>query len=723
MSGGEGPAGADAGTGADARPAAGAGAAGRAAGSWLLDEALTATIRRTGASAGGFHLWDGPERGLLALVVLCGVPAEVAWPWHRIPVAASTPVSDAVREDRLVWIGSQEDLAHDYPQAAVSLPYEFCLAAAPLRGRRGAHGALFLLWPAGHARTASARERHHVTSAARCIARMLDEAGGTPEVPDRPRVIPVAPPRTYGSRPAQAAADWAERLPEGAVALDLEGRITFVNGTAADLLGRTSGRLLGTWPWQSLPWLDAPLVEDRYRSAVLSREPVEFTALRPPDIPLRFQLYPDSSGISVRVTRPARHVETVRSGPPAGGSVPYTGRIHQLLHLAAAMTETVTVRDVVELVAHQVLPAFGADALVLSAADAGRLKITGYHGYDPATIERLDGLPLGTGLTPAGQVLADGVPAFFGDPAAMSRAHPGASRISGKQAWAFLPLTISGRPVGCCILSYERPHDFTADERAVLTSLAGLIAQALDRARLHDAVHDLAHGLQQALLPHTLPTVPGLRAAARYLPAGHGMDIGGDFYDVIPLDSTTVAAVIGDVQGHNVAAAALMGQVRTAIRAAAGAPPGAVLARTGRLLAGLDTELLVSCLYVHIDLASRCATLASAGHPPPLVHAPGTRPRRVDLDPCPLLGIGADTPCPVTRLELAPGTLLTLYTDGLVEKPTAAGVDAERGTDDLAAVLAENDGADLDDLIEALLHGTGAASVHADDIALLLLRL
>ncbi|MFE7180884.1 SpoIIE family protein phosphatase [Streptomyces erythrochromogenes] len=693
-------------------------------GSSLLDEALTETIRRTGASAGGFHLWDGPAHGLLGLVVLCGVPAEVARPWYRISPAASNPVSDAVREDRLVWIGSQEELAHDYPQAAVSLPYEFCLAAAPLTGRRGSpHGALFLLWPAGHARTASLREQDHITSAARRTARMLDRADGTPAVPELPRVIPATPPPTHGGRPAQAAADWAERLPEGALALDLEGRITFVDGTAEALLGRASGQLLGTWPWQSLPWLDAPLVEDRYRAAVLSREPVAFTAVRPPDIPLGFQLYPDSSGISVRVTRPARHAEGGRSGPPAGAAAPQTGRVHQLLHLAAAMTETVTVRDVVELVAHQVLPAFGADALVLSAADAGRLKITGHHGYDPAVIERLDGLPLDTGLTPAGQVMATGLPAFFDDAAAMAHAHPAAPQISGKQAWAFLPLTLSGRPVGCCILSYERPHAFTADERAVLTSLAGLVAQALDRARLHDAAYDLAHGLQQALLPHTLPAVPGLQAAARYLPAGHGMDIGGDFYDVIVLDDTAVAAVIGDVQGHNVAAAALMGQVRTAIRAAAGAPPGAVLARTGRLLAGLDTDLLVSCLYVHIDLTSRCATLASAGHPPPLVHAPGSPPHRVELDPWPLLGVGVDTPCPVTSLQLEPGTLLAFYTDGLVEKPTAAGIDAERGTDDLAAVLADHDGADLDDLIEALLRGTGAASSRTDDTALLLLRL
>ncbi|NXY98243.1 GAF domain-containing protein, partial [Streptomyces sp. BR123] len=606
-----------------------------------LDEALTDAVRRTGAFAGGLFLRDG-EGALrqLGLAVVYGVPEEVTRPWHRISATAPTPVAEAVREDRLVWVGSHEDLARDYPRAAVSLPYRSALAAAPLPGRTAPTGALLLLWPASHPRIAGRREQHHITAAARRIARVLDAAGPPPQVPERPRFIPPAPPgggrAAQAAQAAQAAADWIERLPEGALALDLEGRISFLDGTAAALLGRSPGQLLGTRPWQSLPWLDIPLVEDRYRNAVMSRDPVEFTALHPPDHWLHFQLYPDAGGISVRITPTGRPATGGQPGPPrteAAAAPLQTGRIYQLLHLAAALTETVAVRDVVDLVADQVLPAFGADALVLAAAEAGRLKITGHHGYDAATIDRLDGLPLDTELTPAGQVMASGVPAFYDNAREIARQYPGAPPISGKQAWAFLPLTISGRPVGCCILSYGRPHTFTADERAVLTSLAGLIAQALDRARLHDAARDLARGLQQTLLPRSLPVVPGLEIAARYLPSGHGMDIGGDFYDVIPLDTTTVAAVIGDVQGHNVAAAALMGQVRTAIRAAAGAPPGEVLTRTGRLLADLDTDLLVSCLYVHIDLPHRLAILAGAGHPPPLVHRPGTRPHLVDLDP------------------------------------------------------------------------------------------
>ncbi|WP_149180405.1 SpoIIE family protein phosphatase [Streptomyces sp. TRM49041] len=692
----------------------------------LLDEALADTVRRTGASAGGIFLLDESEQ-VLDLVVMCGVPAEVALPWRRTPLAAPVPVSEAAREDRLVWVGSQDDMARAYPRAAAGLPYRFALAAAPLPGRTRCRGALLLLWPASHPHEATRRERAHITSAARRIARVLDESASPPGVPDQPRSIPIGGSPTHGREPPHAAADYAERLPEGALALDLQGRITFLNAAAETMLGRGADRLLGTRPWQSLPWLDDPVVEDHYRTAVISRDPVAFTALRPPDNWLRFQLYPDASGISVRITRaPA----AARDEPPpattrgrtasASAGPAQTGRLYQLVHLAAALTETVAVRDVVELIGDQVLPAFGADSLVLSAADAGRLKITGHRGYDPQVIDRLDGLPLDTGLTPAGQVLSDGIPSFFSSPEAMARRYPRAPRISDKQAWAFLPLIVSGRPVGCCVLSYNRPRTFSADERAVLTSLAGLIAQALDRARLYDAKHDLAHGLQQTLLPRSLPAVPGLQVAARYLPSSHGMDIGGDFYDLIRLDETAAAAVIGDVQGHNVAAAALMGQVRTAIHAAAGAPPDQVLARTDHVLADLETDLLVSCLYAHLDLARRQATLASAGHPPPLLHQPGRPPGVPTLDPAPMLGTDLGVSYPLTTLPLTPGTTLAFYTDGLIEVP---GTDVDRTTADLAAHLAENSGQkNLDAVIDAILHRAWPNARHTDDIAILLLR-
>ncbi|MFJ7157208.1 SpoIIE family protein phosphatase [Streptomyces sp. NPDC101118] len=694
---------------------------------------LADTVHRTGASAGGVYLLDGAG-GELGLAVVCGVPSEVAWPWRRLPVDAPVPVAEAVREDRLVWVGSQDEMARGYPRAAARLPYRFALAAAPLPGRNRCWGALLLLWPASHPATASRREQSHITQAARRVARFLDGAVPPPAVPETPRRVPAGTAlRPAGGQSLQAAADYTERLPEGALGLDLEGRITFLSRQAEELLGRGAGRLLGTRPWHSLPWLDDAVVEDHYRTAVISRDPVAFSARRPPETWLRFQLYPDASGISVRITRghepepgprpgappPAGSAGTAAGPAPASPGGSQAGRLYQLVHLASALTEALAVRDVVDLVADQVLPAFGADGLVLSAADAGRLKITGHHGYDRETIDRLDGLPLDTLLTPAGHVLATGTPSFFTDAREMARRYPTAPQLSGKQAWAFLPLIVSGRPVGACILSYERPHAFSADERAALTSLAGLVAQALDRARLYDATHDLARGLQQALLPRSLPDLPGLAAAARYLPASHGMDVGGDFYDLIRLGPDAAAAVIGDVQGHNVAAAALMGQVRTAIHATAGDPPDEVLARVDRVLADLETDLLVSCLYGHIDLARHEVRLAGAGHPPPLLTRPGRAASVVDLDPGPLLGIAPGFSYPVTVLDLAPGTTLAFYTDGLVESP---GTDLDRVTAELAGMLAAHDGEDLDGLLDMLLGHARPGGHHTDDIALLLMR-
>ncbi|MFF3911775.1 GAF domain-containing protein [Streptomyces sp. NPDC001848] len=490
-------------------------AAGRAESPGALDDALdavlAATVRRTGASIGGIYLIEEAEP-VLRLVAVCGMPLEFTAPWRRLPLTAPIPVADAIREDRLVWIGDQTDMARRYPRVAAVLPYRFPLAAHAVTGMRRCWGGLVLMWPADHARKTTSRERRHITSSARRLARLLDDAQRPPTLPDQPRIVSVDAPY-HPAYAGLAAVDYAERLPWGALALDLEGRITFITKAAARLLGRDRGRLLGTRPWQSLPWMDDPVFEDHYRTAVVSRAAVSFTARRPPDQWLNFELYPDTSGISVRIT-PAGEQSTPSTRPRPVALTP-TGRLYQLIHLAAALTETVSVRDLFEMVAEQILPAFRAQGLVLSAVDAGRLKIVGSYGYPPEVIERLDGLPLDTDLTPAGHILATGTPGFFASPSEMARSHPEAPLVSGKQAWAFLPLMVTGRPVGACVLSYVRPHTFSADERAVLTSLAGLMAQALDRARLYDAQHGLVNDLQQVLLPRALPAVAGLDVAAR----------------------------------------------------------------------------------------------------------------------------------------------------------------------------------------------------------------
>ncbi|MGW4757022.1 SpoIIE family protein phosphatase [Streptomyces chartreusis] len=687
-----------------------------------LDAAFAETMRRTGASIGALYLL-APDGNLLCLDVLSGVPVEFASPWTRVPLASPAPVADAVREDRLVWIGSQEEMVRCYPRTAMALPYPLALVAAPVTGARR-WGSLLLMWPATRPPYMTQRERGNINSSCRRLARLLEEAaerGGARRA--RPRAVSAGTGRRAAPEPA--VADFVDRLPGGSCALDLEGRITYVSSGACELLGREAGQLLGTLPWQSVRWLDDPACEDSYRAAVISREPVSFSACRPPNHWLDIHLYPDASGISARI------VPAGAPGPPAPAprrttptAVPArAGRLYQLTHLAVGLTEVVGVQDVVDLVADQIMPAFGAQGLVLSTAEAGRLRITGHRGYPAETIRRLDGLPLDTTFTPAGQALGSGIPAFFANPEEMRRTYPEAPVVSGKKAWAFLPLIISSRPVGVCILSYDSPHEFPAEERAVLTSLAGLIAQAFDRARLYDIKHDLAHGLQQALLPRGLPTLDGLRVAARYLPATRGMEIGGDFYDLIRLGDSAdaAAAVIGDVQGHNVAAAALMGQVRTAVHAHAtlGTPPDQVLHRTNRLLADLAPDLFTSCLYVHLDFARERMSLASAGHPPPVLRLSDGDSRAVFVPPGPLLGVDPDAVFPLVEIPLARGMLLALYTDGLVETP---GTDLEDAITRLAQHLADADDRDLDGLIDTLLSKAETTAQRIDDIALLVLQ-
>jgi serine phosphatase RsbU (regulator of sigma subunit) len=188
------------------------------------------------------------------------------------------------------------------------------------------------------------------------------------------------------------------------------------------------------------------------------------------------------------------------------------------------------------------------------------------------------------------------------------------------------------------------------------------------------------------------------------------------------VDDTTAAAVIGDVQGHNVTAAALMGRVRTALRShsLAGATPAQALAQTNRLLIDMNSGRFVSCLYAHLDLARHRAVLATAGHPPPILRHPDGHAEVLALPPGLLLGIDPDADYPSREIPLAPGTVLALYTDGLVETP---GVDLDDAMNGLAAQLARARPQPMDELATALIDHARQTAPRTDDIALLLIGL
>ncbi|MEU7423300.1 SpoIIE family protein phosphatase [Streptomyces sp. NPDC040750] len=687
----------------------------------ILSLALVAMMEEVRAHSGAVYLLSRDEP-VLEMAVTAGMPRAFAAPWERVGLSAPIPVADAVRDRRLVWVGGEEQMARRYPRISVVLPYPFALAAAPVATEKEVYGAVFVTWPGAHPPQLSEQEREHLTGACDRLALRLERAAEE-KWPAAPEADVVAAPvagvaDTLGS---VEAARMVSRLPYGLVSLDLHGRIGFVNAAAAELLGAPVTELLGTVPWASVPWLNDPVYEDRYRAALISQEVTSFVALRPPGDWLSFRLYPSTTGLSVRISRARAAADLAR---PAAEPEPHPSRlvtISQILSLAGALTEAVGVQDVVQLVWDEVAPAVGSRALVLLRSQGGRLHVLGHRGYPHAhVVERFDGLPLSE-RTPGTHALNSGVPAFFGSRADLERLYPNRYETpDGFAAWAYLPLIASGRPVGTCVLAYPEPRAFSADERAVLTSLGGLIAQALERALLYDAKHRLAHGLQQALLPRSLVPPPGLEAAARYLPATHGMEIGGDFYDLVPT-VPLAAAVIGDVQGHNVTAAGLMGQIRTGVRAysTVGQAPHEVMRSTNRLLIDLGADLFASCLYLRLDPGRRKAVMARAGHPPPLLRRPDGRVRVLDLAGGPLLGIDSSAVYPTTEVSLVPGSVLVLYTDGLVETPD---IDIEDALVDLGALLSEIGDRPLEDLADEVLRHSAAARERLDDVAVLLLR-
>ncbi|MCQ4080956.1 SpoIIE family protein phosphatase [Streptomyces sp. RB6PN25] len=691
-----------------------------------LDSLLERAVRDTGVHAGAVFLPASDGQALL-LEATVGLPAEYLAPWFGVALSSPVPVAEAVREQRAVWLGDSQEFARRYPRTAIALPYPHAVAAAPILTGTTVWGALLLFWPGSDTAGSASPSPERVGAACRRLGRFLRDAadaGHAVGPGPLPRTLPQPPARRREPAEALAAADFAERLPEGSCSLDLEGRFTYVSATAAALLGISVPDLIGTRPWQSLPWSTDVAFEDRFRAAVVSRQPGYFGAMLPPDRWLAFELYPDGSGVSIRISptgpggaspaAPAR-TETFQREP-----IPL-GEVYQVLYLSAALSEAVGVGDVVDLVTEEMLSAFGARTVALLAAEGGRMRVIGRRGYSPWLLEQFDGAPL-TCSAPAVRVLATGVPSFFATFEELSRAYPPAPHQDGLHAWAFLPLIASGRPVGSCVFAFDRPHPFSDNERVVFTALAGLIAQALERAHLYDTSKELAQSLQAALLPDSLPDLPGLDVAARYLPSVRGMDIGGDFYDLVRVDDTTAVAVIGDVQGHNVNAAALMARVRPAIRSQAitGATPALALAHANRQLVEMDPGRFASCLYAHLDLARRRAVLATAGHPPPVLRHPDGHTELLPLPPGLLLGIDPDADYPSTEIPLTPGTVLALYTDGLVETP---GVDMDDAMAGLAAQLSQASPQPMDRLATTLIDHARRTAPRTDDIALLLIRL
>lgn len=396
--------------------------------------------------------------------------------------------------------------------------------------------------------------------------------------------------------------------------------------------------------------------------------------------------------------------------------------VSRIQWLTAALDDAATVRDVGRVVVAALREPLAADHVVLAALQDDRVMVTALDPPQPsawpdvwrtewrtewpdAPLRALPTLQAALrdgrmDLWPAGTVLEEGLAGI------------------GTGGLAVLPLPAKGQVAGVCLVGWDRPHEFVPEERSLLTATAALVGQALKRAHAHDAEQELATMLQRSLLPRRLPELPGGTAVARYLPARRGLQVGGDWYDVIALSQDRVALVIGDVQGHSAGAATIMGQMRTAVRAYAieGHPPDVVVSHANRLLVGMETDLFATCCYAELDLEEGNVLFVRAGHLAPLLRLPDGSAEEVEVTGGPPLGILAEADFPMTAVELAPGTVLALVTDGLVE---AADLPLDEGMRRTRVALAAADPADPGKMADALL---GDAGRREDDVALLLLR-
>jgi GAF domain-containing protein len=418
----------------------------------------------------------------------------------------------------------------------------------------------------------------------------------------------------------------------------------------------------------------------------------------------------------VRDARPDVEARESHTADPTGAR--HADLVQQL---TTALTQAATVEEVTEaLVRAGLLGPAAVRSVAVCCEDHGHVLLLSSRGFPAPAVRALrmsrveDPLPLSEAIRTGRPVFLDHAALLDGYPQLRALLPP-----HDRVGYAVLPLTAQGRTFGAVGLASEGGA-FPPQLRTVLLALSGTIAQSLQRALLYDRTREMAAGLQTSMLPARLPQTPALTLSARYRPAPFAHEVGGDWYDAVHLSHGRTALVIGDVQGHDVHAAAVMGQLRTALRAylAEGHSARAALSRAGRFLAELGTDRFATCALVVLDPAADEAEVVRAGHLGPLVrHADGhcawyPVPGGMPLGPFP------EEDSPSTRIPFEAGATMVLCTDGLVESRTA---DIQVGKTALLRCL-ESAPAPLETLADHLLTAVADPAGNADDIALLLAR-
>jgi putative methionine-R-sulfoxide reductase with GAF domain len=389
-------------------------------------------------------------------------------------------------------------------------------------------------------------------------------------------------------------------------------------------------------------------------------------------------------------------------------------RLRRLEAITDATLSRLDASDLLDELLERVRDLIGADTAVILLLDphSRQLVATAAKGLEEEVRQGVR-IPVGQGF--AGRVAATRRPVVLADVSPGDVVNP-ILLEKGIRSLLGVPILAAGEVIGVLHVGTLSPHEFVEDDVELL-ELAADRAGAAGQIRGQKLEQAAALALQRSLLPTTLPRVRGVDLAARYVP-GHAFGIGGDWYDVFTLPSGWLGVVIGDVSGHGLASAVVMGRIRSALRAYALVTddPAEALTLLDRKVRHFEAGSMTTAIYALISPDRSTAHISTAGHLPPVLAVPGEGPRVVQLPADPPLGVDfSGRPRHTTTVALPPGAVLVFYTDGLVER---RGELIDQGIDRLAGVIGP---APAEQLCEKIMAAVGQDDP-TDVVALLVVR-
>ncbi|HEU0336251.1 MAG TPA: GAF domain-containing protein [Gaiellaceae bacterium] len=694
----------------------------------------------------------------LELLATQGYPDERLDPWRLLPVDAPVPVCEAARTGELIALRNRDEIVSRYPVLERSLrgsEGERAGVCVPVRLGTRTLGVIYVSF------TTDRALEHEDLAVVRAVA------GQCAVALERARLFELE----------QAAAERIRRLQEVTAALSQAATPREVSATSLELAAAAFGAHGGVvavlapegdalevvWSlgyseaeladWQRIP-LDAEVpVAQAVRNgdpiwaigdeAVAAYEPFATAAGSAGDrawaaLPLMAGAVPrgalqlsfseprefspeDRDWLAALAGQCAQALDRSRLYDDERRS---RRRSERLQAMTAALTGSLAQREVASVLLDQSLAAFDVDlgVVALYRPDTNELESVEFRGADEDQLAPWRRYSVGAEYPSADAFRQRRTLVLDHDAYVDSYPELGPPFAQlGIETIAYFPLFAGGRGMGVAVFGWRTARVLEADELAFFETLASQCAQALDRARRYESERTIAETLQRSVLPDRLPDVDGLELAGRYLPGTAGVDVGGDWFDVIPLERGRVGLAVGDVVGKGVTAAATMGQLRNGLRAFAleQLRPSSAVTRLNRLLDSVSDAPFATLAYLTVDPRRGICRYTVAGHPPPLLALPDGTVEFLDGARSLPLGVGADVQFQQDVLQLEPGAVVVLYTDGLVERRDSSLDDGLERLRDAVARAPR----DPEQLVEAVIADCLGDQDRGDDVAVLVMRL